>query len=97
MDVNLDEVSGLIRQAVVEKVPGISPEVVERAVEESLIKNFAGERVGVFVPKVSRRMRRERRQYIQKNFNGRNTKQLARDTGLSARQVRRIVAPKRLR
>ncbi len=58
----------------------------------ALARVFSGN--SVYFPKLDRCLLRVRNQMIRQEFNGANTRSLARRWGLSARHVRHIVNPK---
>ena len=81
-------IAAKVEEAVVATVRAELPGVVADVLREQ----YAGETVNLYVAKRSAASRRDRDAMLRQCFNGRNAAQLSVQTGLSIRQVMRIVA-----
>lgn len=64
------------------------PEVEQAFIDRAVHRVGGGQ---VYVPRQSAQARREKHQYVREQWNGRNTHELSRATGLSLRRIQQLV------
>lgn len=79
-------IAAKVEAAVLQTVRDHLPATIEQVLREQ----FPGETVRLYIPKRSVSSRRDRDNMIRAKYTGKNGKELAKETGLSIKQVHRI-------